>query len=126
MPESTNTPGSASFLEAEEVARQLADSLARLKDESNRYSAASDNLDDAATALKSLASETQALGEQAAQALKTVISIGGPQIIERLKIVEDAVNDVSMRFTKLLNILIVISTVGVLSGLTAIIIAVLK
>lgn len=78
----------AGFLAVEKVARNLANSLARLDDEANRYSSAAIKLDEAAQATQELAIAVRDVGNHAAEALLTISSVGGPEILARLSALE--------------------------------------
>lgn len=78
----------ADFLDVEETARNIAARLARLDEESGRYTSAATNLDGAAAATRELVGAVRDIGASAAKALGVVASVGGPEIVGRLGALE--------------------------------------
>ncbi len=76
------------FLEIEEIALELTQRLSRLDSESERYSAAANNLDEAADATRTFAAAIREIAERSHAALKVVESVGGPEILRRLQQIE--------------------------------------
>lgn len=76
------------FLAIEQIAHELADRLARLNSEADRYSSAAGRLDEAVDAVRALAGRTRDLGDQTAKALDAIVSIGGPEMVRQLAGIE--------------------------------------
>lgn len=85
------------FLDVEATARSLADRLARLDEEALRYASAASELNDAAQATRELTDAVRELGDGAARAIDVVASVGGPEIVERLNGVSEALRSAEER-----------------------------
>ena len=94
MPETSSQSdrrGEESFLSIEAAAQQLAASLARLDQESDRHAKSAEKLDGATASTNELVAVVRDVGNQARQALEVVASAGGPSILKRIGETEQAV-----------------------------------
>ena len=73
------------FLRAEEAAGRLAESLGRLDQEANSYSAAGKTLEQVAAEVRALASGTSAVAALTGEAVDAIRSVGSVQILERVQ-----------------------------------------
>ncbi len=72
------------FLEVEQHANELVDTLENLKREVSSYSNATENLVEIRNHLISLIEQMESVASETSQAARNVRDIGGPQIIERI------------------------------------------
>ncbi|HCC32504.1 MAG TPA: hypothetical protein DEQ28_01175 [Clostridiales bacterium] len=80
---------SEKFLEAERVARELVDSLRKLKQEAGSYASAGRALDEVRGRLEGLIDSTRELASRTHDAVSVLGTIGGPEIVERLQVLEE-------------------------------------
>jgi len=76
------------FLDAEEMARKLADKLSKLDEATSRHESAANSLSENAEATRDLVVSVRDLGVKAAEALEVVASVGGPGVIEHIRSLE--------------------------------------
>ena len=82
------------FLNAEEMAKRLTSSLARLEQEANHYASSKTCLEDVAKATQNLVVAVRVVGDDAAKALDIVASVGGPKIVELLSTIVDRTSNI--------------------------------
>lgn len=91
------------FLNVEEVARGLVSRLSRLDEEANRYAGAGRVLNEAAQATRDLVDVVRFLGDDVAKAIDVISSVGGPEIITQLSLVQTQITDQSETLLKRLS-----------------------
>lgn len=79
----------ASFLEAEETAQKLVETLRKLQTEAASYGTAAKELNDVKLELLNLIESTKNGVERSQAIIKLLGEIGGPEIINRLAILEE-------------------------------------
>lgn len=80
------------FLDAESTATQLVDTLNKLKNEIMSYNSATKNLDEVKNSLVKFIDEVHQISKKSLEILETLRSIGGPEILTRLKELNDKQN----------------------------------
>jgi len=76
------------FLEAEQRAAKLVSSLEKLKQEASSYATATENLEQVRTQLVELIKGTEGVAQAAHEALQTIRSVGGPEILDQLSLLQ--------------------------------------
>lgn len=107
------------FLNVEEMARSLTSRLSRLDEEANRYSSASEHLSESAQAIRDLTEVVRELGQNTAEALALVASVGGPAIVERLSSIEPTMERQSEALRKGVRLAVVMSGTAAVLALAA-------
>ncbi|MRS13248.1 MAG: hypothetical protein EG823_09335 [Actinobacteria bacterium] len=113
----------AEFLDVEATARSVAARLTKLDEESNRYTAAATNLDEAAAATRELAASVREVGEYASKALDVVASAGGPEIVAKLGNLENQQVTQSDALMKKVGLAVYLSGAAAVLALVATIVA---
>ncbi|TDB38516.1 MAG: hypothetical protein D9V44_05575 [Actinobacteria bacterium] len=116
----------AEFLDVEATARNIAARLAKLDDESNRYTGAAKNLDEAAAATRELAASVREVGVHASKAIDVVASVGGPEIVARLGKLETQQVTQSEALMKKVGLAVYLSGAAAALALVATIVALAK
>lgn len=94
---------SKEFLEAERVARELVDSLKKLRKETESYASAGRALDEVRGCLVGLIDSTKELASRTHDAVLVLRTIGGPEIIERLQVLEEQSGERAMAQARCLS-----------------------
>ena len=91
MPDSGNSEvtRTEAFLESEQLARALAESLQELKVNATGYREAAGEISGVTAATKRLAEGINKVGELSAEALDVIVKMGGPQIARRLDALDE-------------------------------------
>ena len=108
------------------MAHNLARSLARLDEEANRYAGAAKNLSEAAKATQDLVKEVQVVGDNAAKAINTVASVGGPEIVQRLAALETKEVERTSKLMDKIGLATILAGAAALLALSALIVGLLK
>lgn len=90
--ESTMANEKQKFLDAESTATQLVDTLSKLKNEIMSYNSATKNLDEVKNSLVKFIDEVHQISKKSLEILETLRSIGGLEILTRLKELNDKQN----------------------------------
>lgn len=97
------------FLEAEKKADELVETLKKLKSEVESYDTASKELNIVREDLEKFLTSTKEIADDSHEALNTIKSIGGPEILDRLKKIEDRQQSDTKRLTIILSVIIVLT-----------------
>jgi hypothetical protein len=76
------------FLEAEQAAQEVLEALQRLREEAISYKTATADLDLVRERLLGLITSTEAIGKDTHNVVKTLMDIGGPEILRRVNLVK--------------------------------------
>ena len=80
----TSISATTQFLQAEEAATRVLESLERLREEAQRYTQATESLADIGSRIVALAVAVEDLSERATEAVEAVRTVGAPAIIDGL------------------------------------------
>ena len=72
------------FLHAEKIANELVETLNKLKQEIESYKTAGAALNDVKLKLSELTNNNKHIAEQMLQIIKTIVEIGGPEILDSI------------------------------------------
>ena len=109
------------FLDAEESAEKLMEALQRLHDEATNYHNSAEELDTVRNNLVGLIEATQEVSRGTHEAVQTLMSIGGPEILAQLDTLSQQTAAESAANAKRFSLLRTLVIIGlILSGLGAV------
>jgi hypothetical protein len=114
------------FLNIEEVANSLASRLKRLDDEAKCYESAAGKLDTAAGATRDLTKVLKEIGEEVTKAIEVVASVGGPEIVKRLKSLDAQEKERSEVLLKKVGLAVNLAGLAVVLALAAVVVPFLR
>jgi uncharacterized ion transporter superfamily protein YfcC len=112
------------FLQAEEAAVKLVETLKQLHTEATSYQTANKELDAVRQQLMALIESTEKVVSNSHEIIKSLMKIGGPEILNRIAIVEKRINEVFYSQLKGIEKLKTLIIVTLISSVTAVIIAI--
>lgn len=113
------------FLEAEETAEKLVQTLKKLHTEATSYQAATKELDTVRQRLISLIESTEKVVNGSHEVVKILKEIGGPEILNRLMKLEDKSSEEFAKQSKSLERLKTLIMVAITSSIIAIVIGII-
>lgn len=113
------------FLQAEETAVRLVETLKQLHTEANSYQTATKELDTVRQRLLNLIESTERIASGSHEVIKILKEIGGPEILNRLAKLENKLTEEFAKQSKGMNKLKILIIVTLASSITAVIIGVI-
>ena len=114
------------FLDVEETARTLVARLQRLDEEASRYEGAARSLDATASATSELVDVVREVAANAAKAIEVVASVGGPEILTRLSLLESLRTEQSAALMKKVGLATSLAGLAALLAFAALVVQLLK
>jgi len=94
---------SGKFLQAEESVEKLLGALKKLYDEAESYNTSKESLDQVREKLVDFIASSDDMVKDTSEIIKIIKSIGGPEILSRLDLVMDGLNEASVKNDKVIG-----------------------